>query len=241
MRVLILGGTAEARTLAAELVARGFDVTTSLAGATTNPRLPVGQVRSGGYGPGGLTEYLWTEGFERLIDATHPFSATISATAVTASQETGVPLIRLQRPGWTEGPGDQWTRVAGIVAAAVEVAESPPGTVFVTTGRRDIAAFAADAQHDYLIRMATEPDGALPLRSTLIVSRGPFTFEGERALLREHQVQLLVTKDSGGDATDPKLQAAREERIPVVMIDRPPVPPAEHVVETVDDVLALLD
>jgi precorrin-6A/cobalt-precorrin-6A reductase len=241
MRVLILGGTAEARALAALLVDQGHDVTTSLAGATTNPRLPVGQVRSGGYGPGGLTEYLWTEGFEWLIDATHPFSATISATAVTASQETGVPLIRLQRPGWKEGAGDRWTRIADLAAAATEVAKSPPGLVFVTTGRRGISAFAADAEHDYLIRMASEPDEALPPRTTLIVSRGPFNVPGEIALLREHDVRLLVTKDSGGDATDPKLQAAREERIPVVMIDRPPVPSAEHVVATADEVLSLLD
>jgi precorrin-6A/cobalt-precorrin-6A reductase len=127
-----------------------------------------------------------------------------------------------------------------MAAAAAVVAKSLPGMVFVTTGRREITAFAADAEHDFLIRMATEPDEALPPRTTLIVSRGPFTVEAETALLREHRVRLLVTKDSGGDATDPKLAAARAACIPVVMIDRPPVPPAAVIVESVDEVLQLL-
>jgi precorrin-6A/cobalt-precorrin-6A reductase len=242
MRVLILGGTAEARLLAAKLDERGFDVTTSMAGRTDHPALPAGQLRVGGYGPGGLAEYLWTESFEQLIDATHPFSQEISATAVEAARETGVPLIRLQRPGWKEGEGDDWRRVPDLAAAAVAVAvaNSAGGTVFVTTGRRDISVFAADAEHDYLIRMATGPDEPLPPRTKLIVSRGPFTLAAEQALLREHHVRLLVTKDSGGDATDPKLTAARTERIPVVMIDRPAVPQAEFVAESVDDVLSLL-
>jgi precorrin-6A/cobalt-precorrin-6A reductase len=240
MRVLILGGTAEARVLAAELQGRGFDVTTSLAGRTRQPALPAGEVRIGGYGAGGLAGYLSEGGFEQLVDATHPFSATISATAVAASQETGCPLIRLQRPGWHEASGDRWTRVADMEAAAVEVSKALPGMVFVTTGRRGISRFAGDAEHDYLIRMATQPDEPLPPRATLIVRRGPFTVAGEQALMREHAVRLLVTKDSGGHATDPKLEAARIERIPVVMIDRPPVPNAQQVVGSVDEVLQLL-
>jgi precorrin-6A/cobalt-precorrin-6A reductase len=240
VRVLILGGTAEARALATELHDRGIDVTTSLAGRTDHPNLPLGAVRIGGYGPEGLTDYLWTEGFEWLIDATHPFSATISAAAVTASQETGVPLIRLQRPGWEPAEGDDWTRVPDMAAAAEVAAKSLPGMVFVTTGRRGISVFAPDSEHDFLIRMATEPDEALPPRTRLIVSRGPFTLEGEAALLREHQVRLLVTKDSGGDATDPKLAAARAAEIPVVVIDRPPVPQAEVIAPGVDEVLRLL-
>jgi precorrin-6A/cobalt-precorrin-6A reductase len=240
MRVLILGGTAEARLLAAKLDERGFDVTTSLAGRTDHPALPAGRLRVGGYGPGGLAEYLWTESFEQLIDATHPFSEAISATAVEAARETGVPLIRLQRPGWKAGEGDDWRRVPDLPAAAAYVAQSPAGTVFVTTGRKSISVFAADAEHDFLIRMATEPDEALPPRATLIVSRGPFTLEAEQALLREHDVRLLITKDSGGDATDSKLIAARTEKIPVLMIDRPATPKAEFVAESVDDVLSLL-
>ena len=240
MRVLILGGTAEARSLADTLVDRGEDVTTSLAGRTEHPTLPAGALRVGGYGPGGLTEYVWTEGFDQFIDATHPFSETISAAAVVASQETGVPLIRLQRPGWTPVEGDDWRRVPSMAAAAAEVADWPPGMVFVTTGRRGISAFSGDAEHGYLIRMATEPDEALPPRTTLIVSRGPFTFEDERALFRGHQVRLLVTKDSGGDATDPKLQAARATHIPVVMIDRPPVPQAATIVASVEEALLVI-
>jgi precorrin-6A/cobalt-precorrin-6A reductase len=237
VRVLILGGTAEARALAAELHDRGVDVTTSLAGRTDHPHLPPGAVRIGGYGSGGLAEVL--RGFDRLIDATHPFSATISATAVAASTETGVPLIRLQRPGWIAGPGDDWRRVADMTAAAAAVRDAP-GTIFVTTGRRGISTFAGDADHDFLIRMATQPDEALPPRTTLIVSRGPFTARGEEALLREHHVSLLVTKDSGGQATDPKLTAARELMIPVVMIDRPPVPQAATIVESVEEVLLVI-
>jgi precorrin-6A/cobalt-precorrin-6A reductase len=127
-----------------------------------------------------------------------------------------------------------------MVAAAGEVSKALPGKVFVTTGRREISVLAGDAEHDYLIRMATEPEEALPPRTTLIVSRGPFTLEGEQALMREHAVRLLVTKDSGGHATDPKLEAARALRIPVVMIDRPPVSAASVVARSVDEVLSLL-
>ena len=240
MRVLILGGTAEARLLAAQLDERGYDVTTSLAGRTDHPSLPAGQLRVGGYGPGGLAEYLWTESFEQLIDATHAFSVTISATAVEAARETGVPLIRLQRPGWKATDGDDWRRVPDLAAAAAYVAKSPAGMVFLTTGRRGLSAFAADSGHDFLLRMATEPDEALPPRSQLIVSRGPFTLPEEKALLDEHQVRLLVTKDSGGDATEPKLTAARELGLPVVMIDRPSVPQADTIVASVAEVLLVI-
>ena len=240
MRVLILGGTAEARLLAARLDQRGVDVTTSLAGRTDHPALPAGHFRIGGYGPGGLAEYLWTENFEQLIDATHPFSQAISATAVEASRETGVPLIRLQRPGWKAGEGDDWRRVPDLAAAAAAVAASPPATVLITTGRRGISFFAADTEHDFLIRMATEPVEALPPRHQLIVSRGPFSLASEQALLARHQVRLLVTKDSGGDATDPKLAAARTEKIPVLMIDRPPVPQAETIVASVEEALLVI-
>jgi precorrin-6A/cobalt-precorrin-6A reductase len=240
VRVLILGGTAEARVLATRLYERGVEVTTSLAGRTEHPELPPGEVRSGGYGPDGLAEFLWTGGFDQLVDATHPFSSVISAAAVTASQETGCPLIRLQRPGWKEAPGDDWTRVADMAAAAAEVSKALPGMVFVTTGRRDISAFAGDKAHDFLIRMATGPDEPLPPKTQLIVTRGPFTVAGERALLREHHVRLLVTKDSGGHATGPKLAAAREEHVSVVMIDRPPAPKAKLAAQSVDEALGLL-
>jgi precorrin-6A/cobalt-precorrin-6A reductase len=215
-------------------------VTSSLAGRTEAPVLPPGEIRTGGFGPDGLVDHLRREGFELLIDATHPFAATISATAVAASGKTGCPLIVLRRPGWTEVDGDDWIRVPDIATAADDIAERPPGLVFVTTGRQEIGAFAGDETHDFLIRMATEPGEAdLPARSTLIVARGPFSIQGEQSLMREFAVTILVTKDSGGTHVHPKLVAARLERIPVVMIDRPAVPDGGTVVDSVEAVLQL--
>ena len=243
MRLLILGGTAEARTIAEALRGRsGFIVTSSLAGRLANPRLPVGDVRIGGFdGAPGLANYLRSQEIEVVIDATHPFAVTMSAHAVAAAELVGCRLITLRRPGWTAGPGDAWIRVRDVAAAADLVKRRPPGRVFLTTGRRDIAAFAGDTLHDFLIRSVEEPPGPLPPRGTLILARGPFSVEGETALMRKYAVSLLVTKDTGGVMTAAKLSAARAALIPVVVIDRPRQPEAPVVVETVDEVMQLLE
>ncbi|WP_460605122.1 cobalt-precorrin-6A reductase [Jatrophihabitans fulvus] len=241
MRILVLGGTGEARALAARLVADGVPVTSSLAGRVTNPALPVGEVRIGGFGGAdGLATYLRENSPDAVVDATHPFAATITANAARACAATGTPLVVLRRPGWTERPGDDWRRVPTVVDAAAVARDSGPGTVFLTTGRRDLAAFAADADHDYVVRTVDPPDVAMPPRTTLLLDRGPYDLDGERALMRAHGVRLLVTKDSGGALTVAKLDAARELGVPVVVVDRPPPPDGVEVVASVDAALSAL-
>jgi precorrin-6A/cobalt-precorrin-6A reductase len=232
MRVLILGGTAEARALAAALHARGDHVLTSLAGAVPDPRRPEGETR---IGPLDAPEDLnrLAAGYDVVVDATHPFATRVSALAARA----GVPLLRLERPPWRERPGDRWTRVADAQAAARAI----PGDarVLLTTGRRDLAAFAESTAF-FVIRAITAPDPPLPPRRELLLDRGPYTVAGERALLDRHAIDLIVTKDSGGDATEAKLAAARERGLPVIVIDRPPAPPGVPTRPTVDEMLSLL-
>lgn len=235
VRVLVLGGTGEARALAARLVSGGVDVISSLAGRVSRPALPRGVVRIGGFGGvDGLVDYLQSSRIERVVDATHPFAATITRNAVQACTQAGVPLVVLRRPGWEAAPGDRWTRVPNVPAAADLVRTSAPGTVFLTTGRRDLSAFAGDDRHHFLVRTVDPPTGDLPPRMTLLLDRGPYEAERESALMREHGVALLVTKDSGGTLTAAKLVAARELGVPVLVVDRPPLPHAE-VVPTVED------
>ena len=249
MRVLILGGTAEARELAARLGEReGLDVVSSLAGRLANPLLPQGEVRVGGFGKSGgvhgLSEYLRSQQVDLLIDATHPFASTITANAVQAAGLVGCRLIRLDRPGWTEGPGDDWTRVADLATAAEKAAASAPGVIFLTTGRQELAEFASDTGHEYLVRSVERPTGALPPRNIVILARGPFSLDSELAVMREHRVRLLVSKDTGGPMTEPKLAAARELGIAVVLVNRPPMPAMDgrHAsVSSVEEVVKALD
>ncbi|WP_329246622.1 cobalt-precorrin-6A reductase [Actinoallomurus sp. NBC_01490] len=227
MRVLLLGGTNEARRLAAGLTRRtGFDVITSLAGRVAEPALPAGRTRVGGFGgTDGLAAWLTAERIDAVVDATHPFAAEITASAVTATTRTGVPLLVLRRPGWHEGPGDDWRRVPSLAAAA-----DPPGDrVFLTTGRDGLPIFAGDDRRWFLLRSVEPPPPPLPPRSTVLLARGPYTVEGELELMRRHAVDVLVTKDSGGEMTAAKLTAARLLGLPVVMVDRPPMPAAPAV------------
>jgi precorrin-6A/cobalt-precorrin-6A reductase len=232
VRILILGGTGEARELAAALVAAGVDAVSSLAGRVRNPRLPEGQVRVGGFGGAdGLATYLEAEGITAVVDATHPFAAGITANAVDAAERAHVPLLVLRRPPWEPDPA--WHAVPDIEAAAAAVRDWPGDGVFLTTGRRDLAAFAGDSAHRFLVRTVDPPEGAVPARMTLITSRGPYTVDGEVALMREHGIGLLVSKDSGGPMTAAKLQAARDLNAAVVMVRRPPLPAGSTVVATV--------
>lgn len=242
VRVLILGGTGEARALAARIADDSrFDAISSLAGRVSDPALPVGEVRIGGFGGvEGLVDYLRAEDIDAIVDATHPFAATISAHAAVAAQQTDLPMIAIRRPGWTASPGDNWDRVPDIKTAARAAAAAAPGCIFVTTGRRDLAAYAADDQHAYLVRTVDPPTGAAPPRMTLLLDRGPFTVPDELSLMRRYDVRMLVTKDSGGAMTSAKLVAARELGVPVVMIDRPPLPRDVDVVDSVDDALRWL-
>jgi precorrin-6A/cobalt-precorrin-6A reductase len=179
-----------------------------------------------------------------VVDATHPFAATISAHADAACLEVGVPRVVLRRPTWSAGLSAGWHRVATITEAPGQIVElAPAGScVFLTTGRRDVAVFAADGLRRYLVRAVDPPDPmAMPRNSHLLLARGPYTVEGERALMAEHDVRLLVTKDSGGELTSAKLHAAQELGVPVLVVSRPPVPPGSTCVADVAEVLRWLD
>jgi precorrin-6A/cobalt-precorrin-6A reductase len=225
--------------LAAALVERGDRrVVSSLAGRVSSPALPVGAVRVGGFGgPDGLRDWLIAERVGVVVDATHPFAARISAAARSATEHLGLPLLVLRRPGWQAGPGDDWHRVPDVAAAARAVAVRP-GPVLLTTGRGGLESFA-DLPHRFVIRTVDPPTGRLPTDHLLVLSRGPYDLPGERALLAEHGIRLLVTKDSGGAMTTAKLTAARAAGVPVVMVDRPPMP-GPGTVPVVTDVVAAL-
>ncbi len=222
-RVLILGGTAEARALAARLDDAGVPVVSSLAGRVARPRLPVGEVRIGGFGgPEALGRWLQEQAIAAVVDATHPFAQHISASATRAATGTGVALLRLERPGWVAGDGDRWLWVEDLPEAAGALARLGAARVLLTTGRQGLAAFAGDGERWFLIRCVDAPEVALPPRHEVLLDRGPYTLEDEQALLDAHRIDALVTKDSGGALTEAKLRAARERALPVVVVRRPP-------------------
>ncbi|MFF7454039.1 cobalt-precorrin-6A reductase [Kitasatospora sp. NPDC008115] len=241
--VLLLGGTTEARALAAALAAGhlALRVTSSLAGRVAEPRLPAGEVRIGGFGgPEGLAAWLRAERVDAVVDATHPFAAAMSRNAAEATEATGVPLLALRRPGWAPVAGDRWHRVPSLAAAA-DLLPSLGRRVLLTSGRQGIGAFAhLDGLH-FTARSVDPPEPPLPASLDVLLDRGPFTLDGERAVLREHRIDVLVTKDSGGAATAPKLTAARELGLPVVVVDRPPTPAGVPVAQSVEAALAWLE
>lgn len=233
--VLLLGGTTEGRRLADTLSQLdGLRVTSSVAGRVARPALPAGQLRVGGFGGvDGLVAWLREHEVAAVIDATHPYAATMTEHAAMACSRTGVPLLRLQRPGWVRRPGDDWRRVSNLSAAARDV-DDLGRRAFLTIGRQQVAAFAGvDAW--CLVRAIEAPDPPLPRRSEVLLARGPFDLAGERETLRRWEIDVLVSKDSGGEATTAKLTAARERGIPVVLVDRPQVPAG---VPVVGDVVA---
>jgi precorrin-6A/cobalt-precorrin-6A reductase len=232
--VLILGGTAEARELATRLHRDGIAVTSSLAGRVAKPRLPVGELRVGGFGgPDALARWLTEHDVAAVVDATHPFAERISASAATAARAAGVPLLRLERPGWSERPGDRWHWVDDLDAAAAAIAGLGE-RVLLTTGRQGLAAFAGVDAAWFLVRCVDPPDPPLPPRHALLLDRGPYTLEGELALIDRHAIDLLITKDSGGRHTEAKLDAARARGLPVIVVRRP-VRPVAPIVSTLED------
>ncbi|MFD7995691.1 cobalt-precorrin-6A reductase [Streptomyces mexicanus] len=237
--VLVLGGTTEARELAAALAAHpGVRVTSSLAGRVARPGALAGEVRVGGFGGAeGLAAWLREHRVSAVADATHPFARAVTRNAAAACAATGVPLVVLRRPGWRPGPGDRWHHVASQAAAA----DLLPGLgrrVFLSTGRLGLAAFAHLADLRFVLRSVEPPEPPMPPDLEVVLARGPFTVPEETALLREHRIDVLVTKDSGGTATAAKLTAARHLGLPVVVVRRPPLPDG---VPTAPDVPAALE
>lgn len=243
--VLILGGTSEARALASLLVNRGVPTVSSLAGRVAEPTLPAGAVRVGGFGgPAGLAALLRAEGVRVLVDATHPFAERISTNAVAAAERAGIPLLRVQRPGWQPAEGVEWHWADTLERAAARVPELGR-RAFLTTGRQGLAAFAELPDVWFLIRCVDPPDPAdLPPRHQVLLARGPYTADGELELMRRHDVDVLVTKDSGGSMTAAKLEAAGRLGVPVIVVRRPARPAAETVTtadEAADWVLQQLE
>lgn len=242
MNILILGGTTEARELAEALAGRGeFSVTLSLAGQTAKPLPQPVPVRSGGFGGAdGLARFLRQKKVNALIDATHPYADTMSANATRAAEQANVPLIALRRPAWEKLEGDQWIEVDSIPAAVAALGQVPR-RVFLALGRKEIAPFAAAPEHVYLVRSVDPVDPPLAVPHAIyLTARGPFSEANDHALLERHRIDVIVAKNSGGDASYGKIAAARSLHLPVIMLTRPALPDVASV-ETVEDVVAWLD
>jgi precorrin-6A/cobalt-precorrin-6A reductase len=233
LRVLILGGTSEAYEIARRLADQGdLSVISSLAGRVNQPKTPDGPVRIGGFGGvDGLISFLRNERIRVVIDATHPFAARISVNAESACGQLGLPLIAFSRVPWAKQKHDRWHVFPDTLSAAAYVAQTP-GRVFLAIGRQQLDAFAACSNAWFLTRVIDRLDTPLPPNAKVVLERGPFLLEHELQLLREHAIDYIVSKNSGGQATYAKIEAARMLRIPVVMVDRP----QKHTVPTVDTI-----
>jgi precorrin-6A/cobalt-precorrin-6A reductase len=235
MRILLLGGTGEARALAKQLHP-DYDIVSSLAGRVPDPALPVGPVRIGGFGGvAGLRQWLADNKIGGVVDATHPFASTMTAHAAQVCAELGMPHLVLSRPAW-DATGA--VRVGSDVEAAHVVADQHYSRVFLTTGRSGVGPFTSSHAW-FLIRVVTPPDAVvLPCNHEVLLSRGPYGYADECALLRDNRIDVLVTKNSGGELTEAKLKAAADLGIAIVMIDRPPLPDGVNAVGTVDEAAA---
>jgi precorrin-6A/cobalt-precorrin-6A reductase len=241
-RVLILGGTTEGRLLGESLAKRGgLDVTLSLAGRTASPVPHAVPIRVGGFGgAAGLASYLVEKRIDALIDATHPYASIISVNAVGAARQTAVPFMALRRPPWTAVAGDRWIEVSDTAAAVIAIGDKPR-RVFVALGRNELAPFVGAPQHHYLIRSVDPVDPPLPLSHvTYITARGPFSEADDRALLTAHAIEVVISKNSGGNAAYGKIAAARAFGISVIMLRRSAAPEAPAV-ETIEAAVAWLD
>ncbi|MBD3665547.1 cobalt-precorrin-6A reductase [Sulfitobacter aestuariivivens] len=235
MRVLLLGGTTEASAMARALADAGAAAIFSYAGRTTAPVAQPLPTRIGGFGGvDGLVAYLQGESVTHVIDATHPFAAGMSWNAAEACTQAGVSLVRLERPGWSARAGDDWTHVARLEDVPDALPDTP-ARVFLAIGKQQIGLFASKPQHHYLLRLVDAPEGTLPLPdATVVLSRGPFDVAVDTALMRDHAITHIVAKNAGGRGAEAKLHAARALGLPVILADRPALPPVRTMAEVAD-------
>jgi precorrin-6A/cobalt-precorrin-6A reductase len=241
MRVLLLGGTAEASQIGRELAAAGVTAVFSYAGRTATPIAQPLPTRVGGFGGvDGLVEYVRHERITHVIDATHPFASRISRNAIDACVQTGTPLIGYVREAWVAGPDDKWRHVRGIEHAVAALPDRP-ARIFLAIGKQHLRPFAIQSQHFYLLRLVDAPATSLPLpNAEMVLARGPFTIEGDLALLRHHRITHVVARNAGGEGAKAKLEAARVLGLPVIMIDRPDLP-ARRTAQSVDQIMHWLN
>jgi precorrin-6A/cobalt-precorrin-6A reductase len=241
MRLLILGGTAQARELAGAVAGRaGLETVLSLAGRTAQPLEQGVPVRRGGFGGvEGLVRYLCETGTDLVVDATHPYAAQMSRHAAAAAVRTGVPLLHLCRPPWEPEAPETWIRVPDLAAA---VAALPAGArAFTATGRGSLEIFAGREDVWTCLRVIDAPDRAFPGNGEFVVARPPFSVEAEVGVLRRHRATHLVVKNAGGGPARTKLTAAARLGLPILIVDRTPLPAGHPVVETVGEALDWLD
>ena len=233
LRVLILGGTTDARGLAERLLGRAdVDAVSSMAGRVASPRMPAGTVRVGGFaGATGLAQWIDAHGIQAVIDATHPFAATISWNAAAAAAASHVPLLTLRRKAWVPVEGDRWHDAASLQDAAQMLPELGHRH-FLTIGRQGVSSFADVPGAWFLVRSIDPPQEPTPPQMELLLDRGPYSLEAEMAVMRGHRVDTVITRNSGGQATAAKLAGARELGLPVVMVQRPVTP--DGVLEVAD-------
>ena len=217
-----------------------MDAVFSYAGRTDTPVEQPLPTRIGGFGGAeGLAGYLRTERITHVVDATHPFAAQMSRNAISACKDTATPLCAFERVPWQAGDGDDWTHVPDLAAAVAALPEEP-ACIFLAIGRQNLGAFAAKPWHRYILRLVDAPQGKLPLPDAeAVIARGPFSEEGDRKLLKSRRVNLIVAKNSGGTGARAKLDAARNLGLPVILIDRPSLPP-RRIARDVAEVMAFL-
>lgn len=240
IKILILGGTSEASALASAVAKRGLPAIFSYAGRVATPKPQPLPTRIGGFGGvSGLAAFVARERITHIVDATHPFAAQMSTNVLAAAAQCGVKAIALTRPAWRPVDGDQWQSVASI-NEAVSTLAGPPQRVLLAIGRMHLAAFAAQPQHHYVLRLVDRPTSPLPLGDvSTVIDRGPFTLEGDLALMENQRIQRIVCKNAGGEGAASKLTAARTLGLPIMMIERPAQPP-RHEVHCIDDVFSWL-
>lgn len=238
MKVLIFGGTGDARDIAERLVALGHDVTTSMAGKTQAPVLPKGNVRAGGFGSvARLRDFIQENRFDWIIDALHPYAVTMSGNLIAATKTMDVRVVRLARPDWEMPPTaivERFTSAADAITSAPEAAR-----LLITSGHQDLDCLKARSDCTAQIRLIEPPETPLPANASILLDRPPYTLEGEVALMQGHAITHLITKDGGSTATRGKIDAAAELGVTICLITRPE-PPDGRWVASVDEIIALV-